>query len=245
MTNMIRTFWFGIMDGMDPANQPDADKWYIKTHAREFRRWFGAWLRRYQTYKAYVPKGGLSGLPTRFGLKAGWHTEMWWTSEVEFVEANPIRYFDLYTPFNGPQPMDPVFTTTMAVPDKDFLDIEPKPADPIFRWIRVFKYETGVSIADSENWYLNVFGPSTAKNTTGLIKYVTYKALAPSVNPFGWNRVDELWFSNFKGWQAAFINPLPLYPKQPSRGPGIAEIVSTFVAGAYPTYDFLRDCTIP
>ena len=240
---MIRQLWLGYLHG---ANTPAAIDWYYNTHAAEFVRWFGAWLRRYETYVASVPPGAIR----TYGILPGRYTEIWWTSKDEFLEANPLESRP-YTALPGSYAQQQVFgalTITAAKPDHDFLGKEPNPGDPIIRWIRVFKYP---AISHPEIWYLSDYAPSVTKLVgNNLLRYVSYKTLdqdkvvnptsgtAQMLNPFQqWDRVDELWFSDFSAWQTAFLKVPKLKPGVPD-STGFAAMSSNFVS-VKPDKDFL------
>jgi len=233
---MLKQLWLGYLHGL---NTPASLDWYYNTHAKEFVRWFGPWLRRYETYVASVPPGLSRGVTGAFGILPGRYTEIWWASKEEFVEANPLDLSKPYTqlPVNfTPEQMFGGLTVTQAPPDHDFLGKEPNPASPIIRWVRALKYPAGVKRPDE--WYMSDYVPAVLRRTGDqLLRYVSYKTFDevlihdPVIAPFDqWDRVDEMWFSDYSSWQTAFGT---------TYDSGFEKVISNFMS-VVPDKDFLR-----
>ena len=128
-----------------------------------------------------------------------------------------------------------------AMPTEDFLGKEPIPEErPILRWVCLFKYPEGVSVEDGEKWYLEVQSQEV-KQQSGLLKYVSHRALEDSPMPSPWLRVSELWYEDFDAWRTANVDAPPHYTSPPwTDGGSFLDVASTFVRPK-PDIDFLRD----
>lgn len=233
---MLKQLWFGYLHGV---NTPAGFAWYYNTHAKEFVRWFGPWLRRYETYVASVPPNVSRNVIQTFGIVPGRYTEIWWTDKEEFVEANSLDLTKPYTQLPGGYTPEQIFgalTISQARPDHDFLRKEPNPASPIIRWVRALKYPA--SIKKPDEWYLSDYVPAVIRKTGDqLLRYVSYKTVDedlihdPFIEKFDrWDRVDELWFPDFSFWQTAF---------GAASESGFEKVISNFVT-VQPDQDFLR-----
>jgi hypothetical protein len=239
---MIRQLWFGYLNGVDKA---EGERWYYRFHAPEFVRWYGPWLRRYETYGAYDPP---TEAITRFGAKPGKYTEMWWASMEDYEEADSNKPGKPYTPGTWPQSTAVILTAMTIIPAKPteaFIDAEPNHEQPIVRWMRVFRYPSGVSREEGDRWYLEIHSQEL-KQIPGLLRYVSYRALdysrARSEGPYvQWHRVDELWFSSLATWRQALVESPPRYtaPRWAKEEPFVT-MASDFVR-IKSDVDFLRD----
>lgn len=238
-TKMIRQLWFGFLNGVDKA---EGERWYYRYHAPEFVRWYGPWLRRYETFSAIMP-GGDAG--RRFGAQLGKYTEMWWPSMEDYEEPGAVKNVRPYTPGNFPRGTSILSAMTIipALPTEDFTETDPNPEQPIVRWLRVWAYPDGVSREEGDKWYLETHAPEI-KKLDKLMRFVSYKTL--DFQPYGaggafrtWHRVDEMWFPDMETWHKAFIDgPKLTAPAWAKQEPWVT-MVSDFVR-IKPDVDFLR-----
>jgi len=232
---MIKQVAVGFLDGVDPI---EADRWYFRYHSKECVRFFGPWLRRYESYRAYQPPPEAE----RFGVRRGRLTELWYDSVESFIEAKPFE-----RPFTRPSftrvvdAPPPAGAFVPAMPTEDFLGKEPTPEErPILRWVWVLKYPEGVSLADGEKWYLEVHSSEVARQP-GLLKYVSHRALADFPRLSSWVRVSELWYEDFGAWRKANIDSPPKYTSPPwADDEPFLDLASTFVSYK-PDVDYLKD----
>lgn len=223
-------------------NMVEADRYYFRFHSKEVVRFFGPWLRRYETYRAYDAPAEAD----RFGVLRGRYTELWYDSAESFKEAVPMT-----RPFTAPrQGWEKFFglpggasTIVPAMPTEEFLGKEPIPEEkPILRWVCVFKYPDGVSLEEGEKWYLEVHSQE-AKEQPGLLRYVSHRTIQPQPPPLLdlWHRVSELWYEDFASWRKAVVESPAQYTSPPwGKEEPFVDMVSTFV-GYKPDVDFLRD----
>jgi hypothetical protein len=214
------------------------DQWYFGTHAQECIRFFGPWLRRYETYRSVaVPDEA-----NRFNVYRGRYTELWYEDVEAFREAAPNSR--PYTPSawgsTSTREQPTVRLLVPAMPTEDFLGKEPTPQRrPFLRWLVAVRYPGGVSEQDGERWYLGVH-TQEQKRMPGLLRFVSYKAVANSPMASPWVRISELWFQDYAAWRAAVLTTSIQYtPPSWARGnrPWI-ETASTFI-GYEPDMDFL------
>ena len=232
---MIKHIAIGFLNGVDPI---EADRWYFRYHSKECVRFFGPWLRRYESYRAYAPPPEAE----RYGARGGRLTELWYDSVESFTEAKPFdRPFSRASFTRAVEAPPAVSTFVPAMPTEDFLGKEPTPEEsPIMRWVCIFKYPEGVSVEEGERWYLEVHSQEV-KQQDGLLKYVSHRALEPFPRPTPWLRVSELWYENFDAWRKANIDSPPKYTKPPwSKEEPFVDVASTFVRYK-PDVDFLKD----
>ena len=116
---MIKHIAIGFLNGVDPV---EADRWYFRYHSRECVGFFGPWLRRYESYRAYTPPPESE----RFGGRGGRLTELWYDSVESFTEAKPFdRPFTLAL-FTRVVEAPPAISTFVGYkPDVDFLKDSP------------------------------------------------------------------------------------------------------------------------
>lgn len=232
---MIKQTAIGFLDGVDPI---EADRWYFRHHSKECVRFFGPWLRRYESYRAYEPPPEAE----RFGVRRGRLTELWYDSVESFVEAKPFNRPFSRASFTRVVKAPPAAGALVpAMPTEDFLGKEPTPEErPILRWVCLFKYPEGVPVEEGEKWYLEIHSREVAQQP-GLLKYVSHRALTDSPMPSPWLRVSELWYEDFDAWRKANIDSPPRYtaPSWADNEPFV-DIGSTFAAYK-PDVDYLKD----
>jgi len=225
----------------EPANAIETDRWYFRFHSKECMRFFGPWLRRYETYRAYDAPPEAD----RFNVYRGRMTELWHNSVEDFIEAKPNN-----RPYTFParaagapvtQPKPTAITMVPAMPTEDFLGKEPTPEQvTILRWYQVLKYPDGVSVEDGEKWYLDVHSQE-AKEQPGLLKYVSHRVMENPPIDTPYVRVTEMWYENFDAWRKAVIDSPPKYTTPPWGGEyPFVDMVSTFLPYK-PDVDFLKD----
>lgn len=148
---MIKQAAIGFLNGVDSM---EADRWHFRFHSKECVRFFGPWLRRYESYRALEPPPEAEP----FGVRRGRMTELWYDSVESFVEAKPFNR--PFTPGSFTRAAeDPPAAAALVptMPTEDFLGKEPTPEErSILRWVCLFRYPEGVSVEDGEKWYLGV-----------------------------------------------------------------------------------------
>jgi hypothetical protein len=232
---MIKQVAIGFLDGVDPV---EADRWYFRYHSKECIRFFGPWLRRYESYRAYNAPPGAE----HFGVRQGRLTELWYDNIESFIEAKPFSWPFTRSSFTRFVQAPPAAGAIVpAMPTEDFLGKAPTPEERlILRWVCMFKYPEGVSVAEGERWYLETHSHEVA-HQPGLLKFVSHRAIENSPRPSPWLRVSELWYEDFGAWRKAVIDLPPVYTKPPwSTEAPFVDMASTFVAYK-PDVDFLKD----
>jgi hypothetical protein len=224
-----------------PVSLDQFDVWYFRHHSQECIRYYGPWLRRYETYRSKA----VPAEADRYNAYRGRYTELWYDSVEAWREASPYSRSYTQAPWGGlSNQQRPTATVIVpAMPTEDFLGKkEPTPEErPFVRWIFTMRYPDGVSLEEGEKWYLGVH-TQEAKRMPGLLRYVSYKAVKDSPIQSPWVRVTELWFKDYEAFhKAAFESGIkytpPPWAKENQRW---LEVVSTFV-GYDPEVDFLRD----
>ncbi len=237
---MIRQLWFGFLSGVDKA---EGERWYYRYHAPEFVRWYGPWLRRYETYSAIPPT---EEVKQRFGALPGKYTEMWWPSMQDYEEPGAVKAVRPYTPGAFPRGASILSAMTIipALPTEDFTETDPNIEQPIVRWLRVFAYPDHVTREEGDKWYLGTHAPEL-KKLPGLMRYVSHRTLDFQLYGNGtggyrkWDRVDELWFPDTDALHKAVGGARFTAPKWAQQEPYVT-MVSDIVR-IKPDVDFLRD----
>lgn len=236
---MIKHVFVGFLNGVDRVL---GERWYFRYHSKEVVRFFGPWLRRYETYPAWpAPEGS-----ERFGVVLGRMTELWYYQPEDMLEADPLRR--PYTPLPpGARPegvRTGAVTVVSAMPTEDFLGKEPMPEEvPIVRWVQAIKYPEGVSIEDGEKWFLETHSQE-AKQQPGLLRYVSHRAVDITLKgqsaPYPWVRVNEMWYENMDAWRQAMETTKGYTAPSWGGEYPFVDMVSTFV-GYKPDLDYLKD----
>lgn len=225
-----------------PANEVDFYRFYYRYHSKECVRYYGPWLTRYEHFRGYSAPPEAE----RFGVMGGGLTELWYRSVEDWIEADP--YNRPYTTRGGQQrPAAPVLrpvTMAPAMPTEDFLGKEPTPEEvPILRWFQLVKYPDGVSVADGEKWYKEVYAQE-AKEQPGLLYFKSHKVIDNCPFPTDWHRVTEMWYEDLDAWRKAVIDSPPKYTRPPwGKDEPFFDMRSALV-GYKPTADFLKDSPI-
>ena len=234
---MIKHCFVGFLNG---APEIEGTRWYFRYHCKEVVRFFGPWLRRYETFKAYDPPDDAR----RLGAVGGRMTELWYGSREDFIEAKPNGRPYTNEPWMRQLPpgaMTAGITMVPAMPTEDFLGKEPTPEErPIMRWYRLLKYPDGVSSQDGEEWYLNVHSREV-KEQPGLLRYVSHRVIDDCPIPTPWLRVEEQWYESIDSWRKAVIDDPPKYTAPPwTRQAPFLDSVSNFLPYK-PEVDYLKD----
>jgi hypothetical protein len=204
-STMVRQLWFGYLNGVEKM---EGERWYFRYHAPEFIRWYGPWLRRYETFNAFDPPAEAM---QRYGARPGKYTEMWWGSVNNYRDSRSGSTRP-YTPGTWKLSTEVILTAMTMIPayPTDIHTGEEVNLDmPVVRWMRVFRYPEGVSQEEGDKWYLSVYAEE-AKKLPGLIWYVSYKTVdfrtpRPSGPYVKWHRVDEMWFPDMATWKKAAL----------------------------------------
>ena len=222
------------------------DRWYFRYHSKEAMNWFGPWMTRYGTYKAYdAPPEADDSL-----VKQGRVTEIWYNSVQDFDDAGSLR-----KPYTFPTPIpwavegarNHMATSLVpANPTEDFLGTEPTPeATPIIRFYSLFSYPEGVSLEEGEKWYLEVHSQE-AKEEPGLLRYISHKAIEDSPLTWAAHRLTECWFESIDAWRTATVDSTIAYTPPPWHKEGPFVNTVSILIPYKPDVDFLRDNpTIP
>jgi hypothetical protein len=234
---MIKHVFVGFLNGIDEIL---GERWYFRYHCKEVVRFFGPWLRRYETYKAYSPPPESIGL----GAVGGRMTELWYANVEDFIEAKPNNRPYTFEPWMRSSPPSAItagVTMVPAMPTEDFLGKEPTPEEvTILRWYRLIKYPDGVSLKDGEKWYLDVHSKE-ACHQPGLLRYISHRVLEDPPIDTPWHRVEEMWYENFDAWRKAVIDSPPGYTPPPwAKEPPFVDSVSNFIKYK-PDVDYLKD----
>lgn len=231
---MIKMTAIGFLNGVD---RTEADRWYFRYHSKECIRFFGPWLRRYESYLAYdFPAAAEPWNPL-----GGRLTELWWDSVESFQECRPFGWPFTPAAFTRvTQAPTGSGVVVPAMPTEDFLGKHPLPeAQPILRWVWVFRYPEGVDVDEGEKWYLDIHAKETCEQD-GLLRFVSHRAVEPSLLP-GSVRVSELWYEDMEAWRKAVVDsPLDYTPPPWAKGAPFLDLQTTFV-GYKPDVDYLKD----
>lgn len=236
---MIKHCFVGFLRGVEKVQ---GDRWYFRYHCKEVVRFFGPWLRRYETYPALpIPEGS-----ERFGVVDGRMTELWWASAEDMLEADPLRrpYTRLAPELTPPAGIAGAVTIVPAMPTEDFLGKEPTPEEiPIMRWYQAIKYPDGVSLEEGEKWYLETHSQE-ASEQPGLLRYVSHRAidlkLTGMAAPSPWLRINEMWYENVDTWRKAIESAKDYTPPPWGGEYPFVDMVSNFV-GYKPDVNYLKD----
>lgn len=234
---MIKDVFLGFLNGVNPV---EGERWYFRFHSKEVVRFFGPWLYRYETYRAYAPPPEAK----RFGALGGRMTELWYDNVESYREAKPNSRPYTRAPWTATIPPSGIVGARIivpAMPTEDFLGKEPTPEEKtILRWYCVFKYPDGVSLEDGEKWYLEVHSREV-KEQPGLLRYVSHHAVEQSPIDTPWQRLSELWYEDFDAWHKAVIHSPRSYTPPPwGKEDPFVDMVSSFI-GYKPDVDFLKD----
>lgn len=220
------------------GNMIEHDRWYFRYHSKEAMRWFGPWMTRYETYKAYdaPPKADDTV------AKQGRVTEIWYNGLQDFIDAGSLA-----KPYSYPSSIPwtvslSAMSLVPANPTEDFLEKEPTPeATPIIRFYSLFSYPDGVSIEDGEKWYLEVHSQE-AKEEPGLLRYISHKAILEN-SPMTWaaHRLTECWFESIDAWRTATVDSTIAYTPPPWHKEGPFVNAVSMLIPHKPDVDFLRD----
>jgi len=119
---MIKHVFVGFLNGIDEIL---GERWYFRYHCKEVVRFFGPWLRRYETYKAYSPPPE----GTNLGAVGGRMTELWYANVEDFIEAKPNSRPYTFEPWMRSSPREAI-TEGVSLNDgeKWYLDVHSKEA---------------------------------------------------------------------------------------------------------------------
>jgi hypothetical protein len=257
---MMRSYL--ILNIRDMNDLPLMERWLLQVHAAETISFLDPILERYCSYRAVpAPPGSEGFYPYNWRM-----TEHWWRQSpfgpggmmdqgTLLHERWPKGYNDILGLPSGAArshkwggsvagPHPPVFIFVPARPTHDFLGKNLTLDDgTILRWLTVHRYPEGVSVAEGDDWYLNVHAKEVC-NQPGLKRFVSYTVAEPRTGPFV--RVSELWYENAHAWRKAIIESPPQYTKPawakhdkyPFLEPAV-DFINQFILEA-PTDDFKR-----
>lgn len=233
---------------LDMNDLPAAERWFYRYHVPEVLRNRPV---SYVSYRAVPPPPG-AGEYGYFNYKVHEH--------VSGGEAE--RPSGLAAMTREVVPLRVIMVNVPTTPTEDFkggeMSIDEK---TILRWLVVFRYPEGVSLAEGDDWYLNVHAKEVGRQL-GLTRFFSYRVLPPRAGLQGgvpaflhpessmsaeWHRVSEQWYENSNGWVDSVIKsppeytkpPWATYEKYPFLEPG-ADFASTFILER-PSDDWLRE----
>jgi hypothetical protein len=188
----------------DVADLTHFDEWLFSQHSTECVHYFGPWLRRYESYRAYDAPAEADA----FGVRRGRLTELWFDSVEDFIEAKPLQR--PLTPYEPAAPENGVEAAALAIvsamPTDDFLQTEPPlSVEPIVRWCTFFGYPEGVSMEEGDDWYVNTHAQE-AKSAPGLLRYISHRQPEASPLPTPFQRFTEIWFESIDHWKSAVVD---------------------------------------
>jgi hypothetical protein len=246
MNPMIKTIILHHL--LDMNDLPAAERWFYRYHVPEVLRNRPV---SYVSYRAVPPPPG-AGEYGYFNYKVHEH--------VSGGEAE--RPSGLAAMTREVVPLRVIMVNVPTTPTEDFkggeMSIDEK---TILRWLVVFRYPEGVSLAEGDDWYLNVHAKEVGRQL-GLTRFFSYRVLPPRAGLQGgvpaflhpessmsaeWHRVSEQWYENSNGWVDSVIKsppeytkpPWATYEKYPFLEPG-ADFASTFILER-PSDDWLRE----
>lgn len=231
-----------LIDLAPGADQLLLDRFYITFHSKEVRRAVKAWQRNYISFRSYLPP---EEAKARYTLQYGRMTEIQFNSLQDFRDSRPNNIYGAglgsYTPPPGGWREGKLFksvTATIPVnPQNMFLNTDTPPKEiPYLRWIMLFRYPKGVSLADGDKWYREVHAPQLAK-LPGLKRYAMYQSVAEAQE---YPRVAEFWFDDYAAWKAAFLPAPKLTSPSWSNQFPFVDMISMFI-GENPDVDFIND----
>ncbi len=242
-----------ILNSADLPNElPSFERWYLRYHAPEVISNRGPSLIRFVGYRPtpVVPEALDYGY---YNLRV---TEAWFRSLAERPQiTSGIMTYTWRAPWakdwsalERPTATPAVFCTVPALPTDVFVGGKFSADEKsILRWYTVTKYPAGVSLAEGEEWFLNVHAKEVSEQS-GLIAYFSHRALDIPGRPTPWLRLTELWYENFHAWKNSVIKS-PGYTRPPwakhDRYPFLepfVDFVSTFLMER-PDYDYLKEAT--
>lgn len=216
----MRSFIF--VSVRDDSDLPEAYRWLYKHHVTDSISQFAPYVTQYATYRALpLPQSAQD-----FGAYNWIMTEHYWLINpfhrsstaaprgLAFKEYFDKRYLEITCqPTEGE--LRPAHWTgsrdgyhpTVFVFLPLFWEDDHKGSDRTiedganFRWLIAFRYPPGVSQAQGDVWFNEVFAPGLAQ-LPQVTRLISSRVLPqPKPNPFG--RVAEIWFDNRKQWEAA------------------------------------------
>jgi len=241
-SNAVAVKHYILIDLAPGADQLLLDRFYMTFHSQEVRRAVKAWQRNYISFRSYLPS---EEAKARYALQYGRMTEIQFNSLQDFRDSRPNNIYGAglgsYTPPPGGWQAGKLFksvTATIPVNPQDmFLNTNTPPKEiPYFRWIMLFRYPQGVSLADGDKWYREVHAPQVSK-LPGLKRYAMYQSVAEGQD---YPRVAEMWFDDYAAWKAAFLPAPKLVAPAWSGEYPFVDMISMFV-GENPDVDFIND----
>jgi len=253
-----------MMHSMDLPNElPAFERWLLRYHAPEVMSKDGPLQLRFVGYRPIpvIPEVLAYGY---YNLRV---TEVTFPSAQILDEIEPLHqpasHIDRIMKFTWQPPwvQQPIRwrEVTPGIPARIAFSVN-TPAPDIFmggrytadeksiiRWYQVTKYPKGVSLAEGEDWFLNVH-VKEALQQPGLTAYFSSRACnMPGRYPVEWARLTEMWYEDFHGWKKSVIDSPPKYTKPPwaswDKYPFLQPYVdfnSTFILER-PDHDYLRD----
>jgi hypothetical protein len=233
---MIKHVFVGFLNGI---SEIESERWYLRFHSKEVVRFFGPWLRRYESYRAYEPPPEAR----RFGAVGSRMTELWYASVEDFIEAKPNSRPYTFAPWFATAPPHAIatgVTIVPAMPTEDFLGKEPTPEERhILRWYCLIKYPDGISLEEREMVPQCSFTRGKASDrSTQICKPLNHRKSANQDSLASFGRAV---YEDFAAWRKAVIDAPPHYTPPPwTKEEPFIDSVSNLIKYK-PDIDFLKD----
>ncbi len=187
------------------------EHWYLDQHTQVAKKMPG--IVRYVTYKA-IPGTEMDIFPTPKFYR--W-TEIWWENIESLQRALVSKERQATLEDNllpGGRSKFSYFRsatvgecTDILDPDRNNMDDTALRGKPAVKSLFIFNYAQDTPLEASERWYFQQH-TQLARKMSGLMRYVTYKALAsPADAEPGFFRLTELWWKDIEAAQEALYSP--------------------------------------
>ena len=242
-----------------PNELPAFERFYLRYHAPEVISHDGPFIVRFIAWRPLpvIPEA------LAYGYYNERVTEIWFRSVEELkrppgvvfrAQPGTMKSFTFQAPWaNKPvdwekwqTPRVALHVTTPA-PDNFLGGKYTTDEKTYIRWYTVTKYPRGVSLAEGEDWFLNVHAKEVLQQP-GLMKYYSSRTIEiPGRGPEKWVRLTELWYEDFHSWKKSVIDSPPKYTKPawakydkyPFLEPYV-DFTSTFLMER-PDHDYLKE----
>ena len=167
---MLKEVAIGVFD--NAPSMAETDHFYMRYHGPEIVRLSGPWMTNYKLWMPYEPP---EEAVTLFGAVRGRYAELWYR-EDDYLDRPGLSGIT-QPPFNSNSTKKSGQANVMvpANPTETFYDSDPHPEDTsILRWVTFIAYPEGVSEAEGEKWFLEVYAKEAVKQS-GLLKFVSHR----------------------------------------------------------------------
>lgn len=259
MSTMEKTLVFHALPDLNDI--PAFERWFRERHCPEVLNQ-APWFTRYCLFRCLPPPPGAEEF-------AWCNYRVHENCVRDREERRGVRGLRSFTPWPEGTKMFTTVASAPAEPTEDFLGATLRPTDTaVLRWVQLIKYPKGVSVEEGEAWFLNIHVPEVMKQP-GLIRFFSHKTPPDDGKPpvpgsekqapykgsqegnalsgVHWDRINELWYKDNRGWVDSNITNPPEYTKPdwasldhyPFLMPGI-DFASAFLL-EYPDCDMLKE----